>query len=86
MEEQDRARQEEGECGILFKYKGIIPIPSLGLMDDNLTVSEAGFKAEQINIFMNENSAEKGPKFNPQKCNFLEIGKKKETNPIKNTL
>ena len=60
MEEQDRARQEEGECGILFKYKGIISIPSLGLMDDNLTVSEAVFKAKQINIFMNENSAEKG--------------------------
>ena len=26
-------------------------------MDDNLTVSEACFKAEEINIFMNENLA-----------------------------
>ena len=34
LEEQDRARVEVGEPGLLFRYKGIIPIPSLGLKQD----------------------------------------------------
>ena len=59
LEEDDKARVEAGEAGLLYIYKGIVPIPRLGLMNDNLTVSEAGFKAEEVNIFMNENSAEK---------------------------
>ena len=86
LEEHDRARQEQGEHGLLFKYKGIIPLPSLGLMDDNLTVSEAGYKAEQINTFMKKNSAEKGLQLNSKKCKYLEIGKNKEMNPTQNTL
>ena len=45
LEEEDRARVEAGEPGLLYRYKGIIPIPSLGLMDDNLTLSETGRKA-----------------------------------------
>ena len=51
-------------------------------MDDNLTVSEGGFKAEEINIFMNKNSAEKNLQFNPKKCKYLSIGKNKETAPL----
>jgi hypothetical protein len=71
MEEKDKARVEAGEQGLLFRYKGIVAIPSLGLMDDNITVSEAGVKAEQINIFMNENSAEKKLQFNYKKCKYI---------------
>ena len=55
-------------------------------MDDNLTVSEAGYKAEQINTYMKENSAEKGLQFNSKKSKYLEIGKNKEMNPTQNTL
>ena len=58
-----------GEVGLLYRYKGIIPIPSLGLMDDNLTVSEAGFKAEEIIIFTNDISAQKNLQFNPRNIN-----------------
>ena len=76
---------EVGEPGLLYKYKGIVPIPSLGLMDDNLTVSEAGHKAEQLNVFMNEHSAEKNLQFNPKKCKFLSIGRNKEK-MLKHTL
>ena len=50
MEEEDKARVEAGEQGLLFRYKGIVVIPSLGLMDTNITVSEAEVKAEQTNI------------------------------------
>ena len=67
LEDQDSARVEAGQPGLLFRYKGIVPIPSLGLMDDNLSVSETGIKAEQINTFMNEKSAEKVLQFNPKK-------------------
>ena len=77
LEEQDLAREEAGEHGLLYKYKGKFTIPSLGLMDVNLTVSEAGFKAEEINIFMNENSATKLLQFNTKKCKYLKMGKTK---------
>ena len=86
LEEQDRARVEEGQPGLLFRYKGIIPIPSLGLMDDTLSVSEAGVNAEEINTFMNENSAEKRLQFNPKKCKYLDIGRNTETSVLHNTL
>ena len=81
LEKDDRARVESGKPGLLYRYKGIVPIPSLGLMDDNLTVSEGGFKAEEINIFMNKNSAEKTLQFNPKKCKYLSVGNNKETAP-----
>ena len=54
-------------------------------MDNNLTVSETGHKTEQINIFINENSAEENLQFNPIKCKYLIIGRKKE-NVVKHTL
>ena len=79
LEEQDRAREEDGETGLLYKYKGMVSIPSLGLMDDNLTVSEAGFRAEEINIFMNENSATKLLQFNTKKCKYLRMGNLNKT-------
>ena len=67
IEEEDKARVEAGEKGLLFRYKGFFPIPSLGLMDDNITVTEAGVNAEQVNIFMNKHSAEKKTSIQPQK-------------------
>ena len=81
LEQEDKERVEEGVPGLLFRYKGIVPIPSLGLMDDNLTIAEAGFRAEEINVFMNENSAEKNLQFNSKKCKYLSIGRNKETSP-----
>ena len=57
LEVEDRARVEPGDPGLMFRFKGNVLIPSLGLMDDNLTISEAGYKAEVVNSFMNENSA-----------------------------
>ena len=54
MEEEEKSRVEAGEQGLLFRYKGFVPVPSLGLMEDNIFVSEAGVIAEQVNIFMND--------------------------------
>ena len=78
IEEEDKARVEAGEKGLLFRYKGVVPIPSLGLMDDNITVTEAGLNSEQVNIFMNEHSAEKKLQSNPKKCKYIKIGKNKK--------
>ena len=79
LEVEDRARVEAGDPGLLFRYKGNVPIPSLGLMDDNLTISEAGYKAEIVNTFMNGNSAEKLLQFNTKKCKYMKIGKHKQS-------
>ena len=66
IEDEDSARLEVGEPGLLFRYKGVVPIPSLGL----IKVSKAGHKAEPVNFFMNEHSAEKNLQFNPKNCKF----------------
>ena len=63
---------------LLFMSKRLVPIPGLGLMNDNLTVSEAGHKVEQVNAFLNENAAEKNLQFNPKKCKFICICRNKE--------
>ena len=85
IEEEDRDRVKAGEPGLLFRYKGEVPIPSLWLMDDNLTVSEAGNKAEQVNVIMNKNAAEKNLQFNHKKCKYLCIGKKQEKSAFTHT-
>ena len=36
-------------------------------MDDNITLSESGFKAKEVNIFTNENASEKNLPFNAKK-------------------
>ena len=46
---------------------------SLGIMDDNLTVSETEHTAEQVNISMNEKFAEKYLKFSPTKFKYLKV-------------
>ena len=74
LEEQDMTREEAGGSGLLYKYKGKVSIPSLGLMGDNLTVSETGFKAEEITTFMNENSGTKLLQFNTKKYKYLKMG------------
>ena len=78
LQHEDREREEEGRETLLYRYKGTVPIPSLGLMDDSAVISEVGYKSEIINVSMNENSAEKSLQFNEKKCKYLKIGKKKE--------
>ena len=79
LQEEDREREEEGRETLLYRYKGIVPIPSLGLMDDSAMLTEVGYKSEIVNVSMNENSAEKSFQFNERKCKYLKIGKNKDT-------
>ena len=47
------------EAGIGYLYKGILPISFLGLVDDVIGVTEAGFKTQQLNTILNEKTSEK---------------------------
>ena len=39
--------------GIGYLYKNVLPISMLGLVDDVVGVTEAGYKAQQLNVILN---------------------------------
>ena len=45
------------ETGIGYQYKNLLPITMLGLVDDLVGVTEAGNKAQQMNVILNPNQA-----------------------------
>ena len=40
-----------------YKYKGIVAIPILGMVDDIFAISESGHKSQQLNGFLNAKCA-----------------------------
>ena len=56
-------------------YKDSLLISILGMVDDMLGITEAGFKAQQLNTFMNVKTAEKSLQFGPKKCKAMLVGK-----------
>ena len=40
-------------------YKNVLPVGFLGLVDDIIGITEAGMKAQMLNVFMNVKTAEK---------------------------
>ena len=61
-----------------YNYKDDLPISILGLVDDLIGVTEAGHKAQQMNVLLNVKSAEKCLQFGVKKCKTMLIGKKPE--------
>ena len=57
----------EENASYIFKYKGYIPVGILGQIDDLIGITEAGFKAQQMNAFLNVKSANKYLQFGPNK-------------------
>ena len=47
----------------------------LGLVDDTIGITEAGYKAQMMNAFMNVKTAEKYLRFGEKKCKSMLIGK-----------
>lgn len=43
----------------LYKYKGVVPIGVMAMVDDTVTITEIGHKTQQMNAFFNVKSAEK---------------------------
>jgi hypothetical protein len=59
----------------LYYYKGKVPIPPLGLVDDLFTISTCGFKTSMLNNFITSKTAMKRLQFGTEKCIKLHIGK-----------
>ena len=58
-----------------YKYKGQVPIPLLGMVDDIFIISESGHKSQRLNGFINAKTAVKRLQFGAQKCHVMHIGK-----------
>ena len=67
---------DELEFPFVFKYEGYIPVPILGLIDDTIGVTEAGYKAIQLNSFMNVKTSDKYLQFEQEKCKSMLVGKR----------
>ena len=55
----DSIGQECMRAGHYYLYKDKLPVGFLGLVDDIVGITEAGYKAQQLNAFINLKSAEK---------------------------
>ena len=58
-----------------YMYQDKLSVSLLGLVDDMIGVTEAGFKAQQMNALINVKTAEKGLQFGVRKCKTMLIGK-----------
>ena len=58
-----------------YMYKGTVPVPLLGMVDDIFIISESGHKTSRMNGFINAKTAIKRLQFNPEKCQVMHIGK-----------
>ena len=65
------------EPSYMYKFKGQVPIPLLGQVDDLLGISEAGYKSEQLNAFVNVKTSDKDLQFSSDKCSFMVVSKMK---------
>ena len=45
------------EAGIGYLYKNVLPISMLGLVDDVVGVTDTGYKAQQLNVILNDNNS-----------------------------
>ena len=75
----DAIAKECMETGYGYKYKNILPVGMLGLVDDTVAITEVGYKAQMMNAFFNIKTAEKGLQFGIKKCKSMLIGKNTET-------
>ena len=62
----DLIGKESLEAGHFYLYKNVLPVGFLGLVDDIVGITEAGFKAQQFNAFINVKTAEKTLQFGPK--------------------
>ena len=58
-----------------YLYMEKIPVGILGQVDDLMGVTEAGYKAQTMNSFINYKSAENNFQFGVDKCKAIVIGK-----------
>ena len=67
------------DASFMYKYKGYIPVPVLGMIDDIIGVTLAGNNAAQMNSYINVKTADKYLQFGQDKCKAMVVGKRIET-------
>ena len=63
------------QAGHFYLYKDILPVGFLGLVDDVIGITLAGYQAQMMNAFLNVKSAEKTLQFGISKCKSMLVGK-----------
>ena len=71
----DSIGKEVSSTNYGYKYKDKLVVTLLGLVDDLIGVSEAGYKAQQLNAIINVKTAEKRLQFGVSKCKSMIVGK-----------
>ena len=69
------------EDELLYKYKGVVDTPCLGMVDDLLIVQKCSTKAVKVNAVVNAFVEMKKLKFNKDKCFRIHIGKQSRKSP-----
>ena len=74
----DSIGKEVEASGLGYQYKDVLPVSLLGLVDDMIGVTDAGYKAQQMNAILNIKTAEKRLQFGVSKCKSMLVGKNQE--------
>ena len=75
----DSIAKDIHESGLGYMYKDSLQVSVLGLVDDLIGVTEAGYQAQQMNVEFNVKSAEKCLQFGVTKCKSMLVGKNQES-------
>ena len=68
---------------LTYKYKGVVETPTLGMVDDVLSVQKCSTETVKINSIINSFIENKKLKLSARKCRRIHIKNKKEKQPIK---
>ena len=74
----DNICRDIANSGYGYKYKDVLPVSLLALVDDLIGISYAGYRAQQMNIAINIKTAEKRLQFGVNKCKTMIVGKNYE--------
>ena len=67
----DSIGKECAKTGYGYRYKNILEVAMLGLVDDSVCITEAGYKAKMMNAFFSIRTAEKTLQFGAKKCKTM---------------
>ena len=71
---------------LLFKYRGIVEVPPLQMVDDVVTASKCGEQPEELNSAVNSFVEHKKFKLSETKCSNIHVGNKESKEGCPNKL